>query len=1294
MPGPGRPDEDRTRSPAVPCRPAAIRLGRNPVQVSSSRRRKLTALALLLLVPLQGVVATGPSHATPPVAALPPDLAARLSNGPADFWVRFAAQPDLTAATKATSWKARGETVLKTLQDKANRDQASVIRTLDQARLRYTRLFIDNSIYVHGGTRALADQLAAQNGVVTLAAPRSYALPTLKPAQQINAVNGVEWGLKAIRADRTWTRYGATGQGVVIASIDSGAQFDHPALAGSYRGATSGHDYNWYDPANICGAAPCDNAGHGTHTMGTMVGDDHAGNQVGVAPGATWIAAKGCETNSCSDLSLALSAQWMLAPTKLDGSDPDPARRPNIVNNSWGSAGSGGWYRDFVRQWVAAGIFPAFAAGNDGPGCGSVASEGGYSEAYAVGSVDETGRISSFSARGDAAHDGKPNLSAPGQAIRSSVPGSRYGISSGTSMATPHVSGTVALLWSAAPSLIGDVAATRAVLDASAHDHADDTCGGTAAVNNTYGEGTLDAFDAVSNAPRAAAGLVTGKISDATGKALPNVSVSTPDGNTVTADADGNYKLYLDEGTHDVTLALFGYDTQVLTGLVITRQSTTTKNATLAATPRSTVTGLVRDASGHGWPLYSKVTVEGAPGEWFTNPSTGRFTVDLPAGTTYKVSVQPVYPGYAATTTEIEVGHADVAKDFGVPIDSANCTAPGYDAECQKIRGGLVQGRITDANTRQPVEGATVADGRSRADGFYYAFAPTGTTRLTATKRGYQPLNKSIAVDPDWTIQANVALKAGRLSMTPGTVAATVQLGKATTSQVVITNTGTAPATYKLGESQQGSRIQSLKSNTPVRRTPVTGLTPGRISGPVSGTPAAPAAGSWVGLPDYPSTIQDNVAGWSKGRLYSFGGTLQGYGATTDAYSYDPAALAWKQLAPMPEGRQRPAAGFVDGKYFVVGGWGAQAGAAKKTLIYDPATNLWSTGADNPKPWGATGSAVLDGKLYSIGGCTGDCQSATSDVMVYDPTTNRFSQAASYPEPVSWTSCGGINGRVYCAGGLIDGASGRPVSTKNTYSYDAKANTWTRVADLPVDLWASSHAVANGTLMVSGGAAYDSSVLTNEGFGYDPDLDRWTAIPNATQGVFRGAGACGLYRVGGKSPNFTLPIAESLPGYDDCEEAGSDAPWLSASAPTGTIPAKSSVTVTLTLDGQQVSQPGVYQARLTLGEETPYPAVATDLTLTAQAPASWAKLSGVVSGKQCDGSVVPLPGATIAVDRGTGSWTLTSGADGGYALWVPGSKAKAGLIAALPEYRPASLTVVLRQGAAVVQPVTLQRLGC
>ena len=177
--------------------------------------------------------------------------------------------------------------------------------------------------------------------MVSLRLPTTYTLPTPSADRKTAAADGVEWGVSAVHADQVWSRYGATGQGIVVASIDSGAQYDHPALVSSYRGTNGdggfSHDYNWYDPANVCAtAAPCDNVGHGTHTIGTMVGDDHAGRQIGVAPGARWISAKGCaDKNGCGDLTLALSAQWMLAPTKADGTDPDPSKRPNIINNSW-----------------------------------------------------------------------------------------------------------------------------------------------------------------------------------------------------------------------------------------------------------------------------------------------------------------------------------------------------------------------------------------------------------------------------------------------------------------------------------------------------------------------------------------------------------------------------------------------------------------------------------------------------------------------------------------------------------------------------------------------------------------------------------------------------------------------------------------------------------------------------------------------------------------------------------------------------------------------------------------------
>ena len=255
----------------------------------------------------------------------------------------------------------------------------------------------------------------------------------------------------------------------MVANIDTGVEFDHPALVNQYRG-TQGegmydHNYNWFDPSNICGfpsEAPCDNEGHGTHTMGTIVGDDGGDNQIGVAPGAQWIAAKGCEDFFCSFEALLSAGEWILAPTDLNGENPRPDLRPHIVNNSWGGGAGDEFYRGIVQAWVAAGIFPVFANGNLGPYCFSSDSPGDYPESYAVGAYDIAEELAFFSGRGPSAFEIiKPNIAAPGVDVRSSVPGGQYAWNSGTSMATPHVTGAVALMWSAALAISGDVDADR-----------------------------------------------------------------------------------------------------------------------------------------------------------------------------------------------------------------------------------------------------------------------------------------------------------------------------------------------------------------------------------------------------------------------------------------------------------------------------------------------------------------------------------------------------------------------------------------------------------------------------------------------------------------------------------------------------------------------------------------------------------------------------------------------------------------------------------------------------------------
>ena len=171
------------------------------------------------------------------------------------------------------------------------------------------------------------------------------------------------WGITKIGADDVWAD-GILGGGVVVANVDTGVDFTHEALVNQYRGNLGGsfdHNYNWWDPTGICGDEPCDNAQHGTHTMGTMVGGDGPGPftpDVGVAPGAEWIAAKGCEDFFCTETSLLSAGEFILAPTDLDGLNPDPSKRPDIVNNSWGGGPADEFYLEVVQAWRAAGIIP------------------------------------------------------------------------------------------------------------------------------------------------------------------------------------------------------------------------------------------------------------------------------------------------------------------------------------------------------------------------------------------------------------------------------------------------------------------------------------------------------------------------------------------------------------------------------------------------------------------------------------------------------------------------------------------------------------------------------------------------------------------------------------------------------------------------------------------------------------------------------------------------------------------------------------------------------------------------
>jgi bacillopeptidase F len=299
------------------------------------------------------------------------------------------------------------------------------------------------------------------------------------------------WNILRLRAPEVWSQ-GINGAGVVVASIDTGVDPTHPAIQDRYRGlVTGGDERNWLDL--VAGrAAPYDDLGHGTQTMGTIVGDGGPGHRIGVAPGAHWMAVKAASASGVLDVVNVLRAmQWLLAPTDLNGENPDPDLAPDVVSNSWGDyPGTDETLRDAVRAWVAAGIVPVFSAGNNG--AGSLSSPASYPEAIAVGAVDEQDALASFSSRGPSPLDGavKPDVVAPGVLIPTAVPGGSYFPVTGTSFAAPQVAGIAALLLQANPSFTPrDVAdLLRATTDA---------VGLPPLPNNDVGWGRVNALTAV-----------------------------------------------------------------------------------------------------------------------------------------------------------------------------------------------------------------------------------------------------------------------------------------------------------------------------------------------------------------------------------------------------------------------------------------------------------------------------------------------------------------------------------------------------------------------------------------------------------------------------------------------------------------------------------------------------------------------------------------------------------------------------------------------------------------------------
>lgn len=595
-------------------------------------------------------------------------MAAAAPGQPLRFIIEVHGQANLTELPENSSLTARRAALVQLLQNTAAAAQSPLLPHLNTLRQTshihtYRPLWIVNAIAATGTADAI-HALAAQPEVAAIRPdavvdyfqpPDPDHLHALLQEAEIAHGAARSWGIERIGAPQTWYGLGVDGQGVTVAIMDSGVDFQHPDLIDNYRGNLGNgnfeHDGNWYNAAYPTVTVPTDTLGHGTHVAGTAVG----ANGIGVAPGAQWIAVNiGREGGYIFTSDTHAGFEWLLAPGN------NPALAPDIVNGSWGGDGA---VTEFVADMDAlrlAGIIPVFAAGNSGPFPQTVGFPASYTNTLSVGASDDLDEVAWFSSRGPSFFNDeiKPWVVAPGTRILSSLPGGIYGYYNGTSMAAPHTSGAIALLLAANPAL-GSQTAVMPILANTAVPIS------TTHPNMESGWGRLDVYAAVQT--QVATGRLAGTVF-AGGVPLPHAvfTVTTAVGEAMVFQSGetGAYEAHLLPGNYTVSASFFAHE-PYQAAVTVQLNQTTNHAINLIPLPTGAIEGVVVEANSLQPLAGAHLQVQGTPLEVVTD-ADGRYTLGLPTGT-YKLIARIDHFRLGRATVQPVVGQTTVQNFWLAP---------------------------------------------------------------------------------------------------------------------------------------------------------------------------------------------------------------------------------------------------------------------------------------------------------------------------------------------------------------------------------------------------------------------------------------------------------------------------------------------------------------------------------------------------------------------------------------------------------------------------------------------------